>query len=41
MMKAGWSLWPLVSIISFTLIPPAQRVVFGSVIGKSTDFPLF
>ncbi|KKY13798.1 putative mpv17 pmp22 [Diplodia seriata] len=30
---AGTKLWPLVSIISFTMIPVEKRVVFGSVIG--------
>ncbi|OJD29108.1 integral membrane mpv17 pmp22 family [Diplodia corticola] len=30
---AGTKLWPLVSIISFTLIPVEKRVVFGSIIG--------
>ncbi|OMP84475.1 Mpv17-like protein [Diplodia seriata] len=30
---AGTKLWPLVSIISFTMIPVEKRVVFGSIIG--------
>lgn len=32
-MKAGWSLWPAVSLLSFTVIPPQQRIVFGSIVG--------
>ncbi|KAF2453425.1 putative integral membrane protein, Mpv17/PMP22 family [Lineolata rhizophorae] len=30
---AGLKLWPLVSIISFCLVPVHQRVVFGSAVG--------
>lgn len=30
---AGQKLWPLVSIISLTLVPVEQRMVFGSIIG--------
>jgi protein Mpv17 len=30
---AGQKLWPLVSIISLTLVPVEQRMVFGSTIG--------
>lgn len=30
---AGQKLWPLVSIISLTMIPVEQRMVFGSIIG--------
>ncbi|KAF2097972.1 hypothetical protein NA57DRAFT_76771 [Rhizodiscina lignyota] len=30
---AGMKLWPLVSLISFTLIPVEKRVVFGSIVG--------
>lgn len=30
---AGQKLWPLVSIISLTLVPVEQRMVFGSIVG--------
>ena len=30
---AGQKLWPLVSIISLTLVPVERRMVFGSIIG--------
>jgi protein Mpv17 len=30
---AGQKLWPLVSIISFTLVPFEHRTVFGGLIG--------
>lgn len=30
---AGQKLWPLVSVISLTLVPVERRMVFGSVIG--------
>ncbi|KAF2717459.1 hypothetical protein K431DRAFT_334029 [Polychaeton citri CBS 116435] len=33
LMLAGGKLWPLVSVISFTLIPVEHRMVFGSMIG--------
>ncbi|KAI9709910.1 MAG: hypothetical protein M1820_002987 [Bogoriella megaspora] len=33
MMIAGYKLWPLVSIISFTLIPFKWRLAFGSLVG--------
>ncbi|KAK8166461.1 hypothetical protein IWX90DRAFT_432875 [Phyllosticta citrichinensis] len=31
--SAGLKLWPLVSVISFTVVPVDKRVVFGSVVG--------
>ena len=30
---AGLKIWPLVSILSFTIIPVESRIVFGSVAG--------
>lgn len=33
LLVAGQKLWPLVSIISLTLIPVEQRMVFGSIVG--------
>ena len=33
LMLAGYKLWPLVSLLSFTVIPPEKRVIFGSLIG--------
>jgi hypothetical protein len=30
---AGQKLWPLVSIISLTLVPVEKRMVFGSTVG--------
>ncbi|KAI9693364.1 MAG: hypothetical protein M1822_005360 [Bathelium mastoideum] len=33
MMAAGFKLWPLVSIISFTLVPLRWRLAFGSLAG--------
>jgi protein Mpv17 len=30
---AGQKLWPMVSIISLTLVPVEQRMVFGSIVG--------
>ncbi|KIV90906.1 hypothetical protein PV10_05508 [Exophiala mesophila] len=33
LMISGWKLWPLVSIINFTLIPVDRRVILGSVVG--------
>ena len=33
MIAAGYKLWPLVSIISFTLIPLRWRLPFGSLVG--------
>ncbi|KAL9092831.1 MAG: hypothetical protein Q9165_004249 [Trypethelium subeluteriae] len=33
MIVAGYKLWPLVSIISFTLIPFQWRLAFGSLVG--------
>ena len=32
-MISGWKLWPLVSLINFTLIPVDRRVILGSVVG--------
>lgn len=32
-MFAGQKLWPLVSIIGFTVVPFEHRTVFGGVIG--------
>jgi len=33
LVSAGQKLWPLVSLISLTLVPVEQRMVFGSIIG--------
>lgn len=33
LLVAGQKLWPLVSIISLTLIPVEQRMVFGGIVG--------
>ena len=33
LMLAGYKLWPMVSFLSFTVVPVQSRVVFGSVIG--------
>lgn len=33
LIRAGQKLWPLVSIISLTLVPVERRMVFGSIIG--------
>lgn len=33
LLTAGQKLWPLVSIISLTLIPVEQRMVFGGIVG--------
>jgi len=33
LMKAGYKLWPIVSLLSFTVVPVQQRVVFGSLVG--------
>ena len=32
-MLAGYKLWPLVSLLQFTVIPVQQRVVVGSLVG--------
>lgn len=32
-MFAGYKLWPVVSLLSFTVVPVGSRVVFGSVVG--------
>ena len=32
-MLAGARLWPLVSLISFSLVPVEKRVVFGGAVG--------
>lgn len=33
LMAAGYKLWPLVSLLSFTIIPPKHRIVFGGIVG--------
>lgn len=33
MTKAGWKLWPLVSLVNFTMVPVEKRVVVGSLVG--------
>ncbi|KPI41388.1 PXMP2/4 family protein 3 [Cyphellophora attinorum] len=33
LMKAGWKLWPLVSILNFTIVPVHRRILVGSVVG--------
>jgi hypothetical protein len=30
---SGMKLWPAVSLINFTLIPPERRIIFGSIAG--------
>lgn len=32
-MVAGYKVWPLVSLLSFTVIPADKRVLFGSLVG--------
>ncbi|KAK5081468.1 hypothetical protein LTR70_008539 [Exophiala xenobiotica] len=32
-MQAGWKVWPLVALLSFTVIPLEKRTLFGSSIG--------
>ncbi|KAJ9666747.1 hypothetical protein H2201_003151 [Coniosporium apollinis] len=33
LMAAGWKLWPLVSLLSFSVVPVDKRVLFGSLVG--------
>ena len=33
LMCAGWKLWPMVSIVNFTLVPLEYRIVVGSTVG--------
>lgn len=33
LMLAGYKLWPFVSLLSFTVIPAQQRIVFGNLVG--------
>ncbi|EON68785.1 hypothetical protein W97_08043 [Coniosporium apollinis CBS 100218] len=33
LMSAGWKLWPLVSLLSFSVVPVDKRVLFGSLVG--------
>jgi protein Mpv17 len=33
LMINGWKLWPLVSILNFTLVPVQRRILVGSVVG--------
>lgn len=33
LMLAGYKLWPLVSLLQFTVVPVQQRVVVGSLVG--------
>ena len=32
-MQAGYRLWPLVSLLSFTVVPFERRMVFGGLVG--------
>ena len=32
-MIAGYKLWPLVSLLNFTVVPVERRVVVGSLVG--------
>lgn len=32
-MVAGYKIWPLVSLLSFTVIPVEQRTLVGSLVG--------
>lgn len=32
-MIAGYKLWPLVSLLNFTIVPVDQRTVVGSLVG--------
>lgn len=32
-MTAGYKLWPLVSLLNFTVVPVERRVVVASVVG--------
>ena len=32
-MLAGYKLWPLVSILNFSVVPVERRVVVGSLVG--------
>ena len=33
LMKAGTKVWPLVSLLAFSVVPADKRVAFGSVVG--------
>lgn len=33
MMKAGLKLWPLVSLLNFTVVPVERRILVGSLVG--------
>jgi len=32
-MISGWKLWPLVSLLNFTLVPVEKRVLVGNIVG--------
>lgn len=32
-MKNGWKLWPIVSLLNFTVVPVHRRILVGSVVG--------
>ena len=33
LMKNGWKLWPIVSILNFTIVPVNRRILVGSCVG--------
>lgn len=32
-MTAGYKLWPIVSLLNFTVIPFDYRIIFGGIVG--------
>jgi protein Mpv17 len=33
LIRSGWKLWPMVSLVNFVLVPVDQRILVGSIVG--------